>query len=106
MKVGVPRENELGETRAALVPADASRLTKLGVEVEIEPSLGEASGHSDTDYVTAGASLARSRRSLFETAAPPISQLPNSPTSLGLSQDLAFRRWTCSGTSDPVAKTP
>jgi NAD(P) transhydrogenase subunit alpha len=84
MKVGVPRENEPGETRAALVPADASRLTKLGVEVEIEPSLGEASGHSDTDYVTAGASLARSRRSLFEMADVVLRLHPPSLLEVGL----------------------
>jgi NAD(P) transhydrogenase subunit alpha len=61
MRIYFPQEIEPGETRAALVPAAAGKLVKLGVEVEIEPGLGRAMQISDADYEAAGARIRPSR---------------------------------------------
>jgi len=55
LTIAIPRETELGETRNALVPADATKLVQLGARIEVESGLGSESGHADEDYVRAGA---------------------------------------------------
>lgn len=50
-----PGGNAAQETRAALTPATADGLKKLGWEVHFGCGLGMASGHADTAYAAAGA---------------------------------------------------
>ena len=54
----VLRETEPGERRVALVPADLTRLTNLGLEVVVESGAGDAAGHPDSEYELAGAAVA------------------------------------------------
>jgi NAD(P) transhydrogenase subunit alpha len=55
MKVGVAKESEPGETRVAVVPDTARRLTGDGVDVLVERGAGEAAAFVDGAYEDAGA---------------------------------------------------
>ena len=57
MKVGVPKEIAQGERRVALIPDVVSSLAGKGVDVIVEATAGEASGHPDAEYTEAGAEL-------------------------------------------------
>jgi NAD(P) transhydrogenase subunit alpha len=61
MILGVAGESVLGEQRVALTPAVIPILTKLGVEVLIEPGAGTAAGFPDDAYSQQGARLAANR---------------------------------------------
>lgn len=47
------------ETRVALVPADASKLQKLGYEIALESGAGLASGYTDAEYEKAGVRIVK-----------------------------------------------
>ena len=49
MQIGVPKETWPGEVRCALVPANASKLIKLGFSISMESGAGAASA-SDSKY--------------------------------------------------------
>ena len=68
MKISVPRETHLGETRAPLTPDSAAKLLKLGAQLEVEAGLGQAAGHADEAYVKAGATIATDRQALLSSA--------------------------------------
>lgn len=68
MQIGVPKETWPGEVRAAMVPANASKLIKQGFIVEVQSGVGDASGYSDADYVNAGASVSEDRSALLAGA--------------------------------------
>jgi NAD(P) transhydrogenase subunit alpha len=68
MQIGVPKETWPGEARAAMVPANASKLIKQGFTVEVQSGVGDASGYSDADYVNAGASVIEDRSALLAGA--------------------------------------
>ena len=57
MKVGVPKETEVGERRVALVPDSVRRLVEASVEVLVEQGAGEAASFLDESYSEAGARL-------------------------------------------------
>jgi proton-translocating NAD(P)+ transhydrogenase subunit alpha len=57
MRIAVPREQQQGEARVALVPESVKKLVAAGVEVGIETNAGARAGFLDTDYQTAGASI-------------------------------------------------
>ena len=56
MRIGVPKESRPGERLVAATPATVSQLVKLGYEVVVQQSAGEAAGFPDAAYVDAGAS--------------------------------------------------
>ena len=58
MQIGVPKETWPGEVRCALVPANASKLIKLGFSISMESGAGAASGFSDALFTDAGVTLA------------------------------------------------
>ena len=60
MKVAVLKETRPGEHRVALVIQGVQQLVKAGLEVVVEGGAGAASGISDEDYRSAGASIASS----------------------------------------------
>ena len=64
MVIGVPRELQPGEQRAALIPASIQKLVRAGAQVVIESGLGLGAGHSDEDYATAGAHVTHDRAAL------------------------------------------
>lgn len=55
--VFVPKEIAPGETRVAATPETVKRMTKLGLEVTIEPGAGAGSCFSDQEYTEAGATI-------------------------------------------------
>lgn len=57
MYLFVPAETTPGETRAALTPASAAGLVKLGLKVHAEPGLGRAAHYPDQAYRDAGVVL-------------------------------------------------
>ncbi|MFI2566544.1 NAD(P) transhydrogenase subunit alpha [Paenarthrobacter sp. NPDC018779] len=57
MKAGIARETLDGERRVAATPETVKQLVALGLAVEVESGAGVASGHSDDDYRSAGATL-------------------------------------------------
>ncbi len=82
MKIFFPRETHDGEARAALTPAIAGQLVKLGAAIEIEAGLGQHIRATDADYQKAGALLAASRAAGLASAdmvvrirKPPVEEL-------------------------------
>jgi len=57
MRIAVPREQQQGEARVALVPESVKKLVAAGVEVGIESGAGARAGFLDADYEAAGASI-------------------------------------------------
>src|SRR5579864_4314930 len=68
MRVGVPREVKADEYRVGMMPVGAEALTKAGHEVMVESGAGIASGFSDDDYRTAGATIVPDAAAVFEKA--------------------------------------
>lgn len=68
MKIAIPKETHPGERRVSMIAANVRKLVELGAEVEVESGLGLSINHSDQDYVDAGASVRRDRRSLLSSA--------------------------------------
>jgi len=57
MKVGVPREVAINETRVAMTPEVVAKLCAKGFEVQVEKNAGDQACYSDVDYQKAGANL-------------------------------------------------
>jgi H+-translocating NAD(P) transhydrogenase subunit alpha len=57
MRIAVPREQQQGEARVALVPESVKKLVAAGAEVGIETGAGVHAGFPDADYQAAGASV-------------------------------------------------
>src|SRR5690554_1018668 len=66
--IGVPKETCPGETRVALVPANAAALVKKGHQLLIEREAGLAAGYTDAAYQEAGATLVERARVFAEAA--------------------------------------
>lgn len=64
----VPAETTPHEPRAALTPATAQALTKLGLRVHAPPGLGRSSHYSDADYAAAGVTLTSDHDALLASA--------------------------------------
>lgn len=58
MKIGVAKAAGAGETRVAMTPGVAKRLTKQGIEVVVEPGAGLGASSSDASYTDVGATIA------------------------------------------------
>jgi NAD(P) transhydrogenase subunit alpha len=59
VRVGIARERRTGERRVAATPETVVQLAGLGLGVVVEEGAGVASGHSDSAYADAGASVVR-----------------------------------------------
>ena len=57
MIVGIPKETDPGEKRAAVVPADVKKFVRLGATINVEAGLGEKAGFSDEEYREAGSTV-------------------------------------------------
>lgn len=66
MRVGVAKETFPGEKRVAITPASIPVLKKLGLEVEVQTGAGLAAGYEDASYADKGATIAPSRRNIFD----------------------------------------
>ena len=68
MKVGVPKEIKIQESRVGLTPASVRELVHQGHEVIVETMAGHAIGLDDQEYEAAGAEIAQNAASVFATA--------------------------------------
>ena len=68
MNVGILKETSSGETRVALVPALLETLKEKGYETLVESGAGLASGHEDSDYRDAGATILPDAASVYSKA--------------------------------------
>ena len=68
MIVFAPRETDPRETRAALTPDTAKKLTGLGFEVRVESGIGASCDHPDAQYKEAGATVVDARDSALGEA--------------------------------------
>jgi NAD(P) transhydrogenase subunit alpha len=57
LRIGVPRETRVRETRVAATPATVGKLIALGYDVVVETGAGAAASFPDEAYVDAGARL-------------------------------------------------
>jgi NAD(P) transhydrogenase subunit alpha len=62
MKIFVPRENDIDETRVPLLPADCGKLVKLGADIEVEAGLGRTIDIPDEEYKETGAKVSDNRK--------------------------------------------
>lgn len=67
MQLGVPKETAPNETRIALLPASAQKLTQKGLSVCVEKGLGAHLNITDEQYTKAGASISE-RAALFSSS--------------------------------------
>jgi H+-translocating NAD(P) transhydrogenase subunit alpha len=58
VKIAVLRETAPGETRCSAIPETVKKFIALGAEVAVEKGAGESASFSDSDFETAGATVA------------------------------------------------
>ncbi len=68
MKVGVPKEIKVKESRVGLVPGGVRQLIQDGHDVFVQKSAGLGVGITDQDYVNAGATILETPAEIFEKA--------------------------------------
>jgi NAD(P) transhydrogenase subunit alpha len=68
MKIFVPKEKDINETRVPLLPADCRKLTELGAEAEVETGLGRSINIPDQAYQEAGAKVSDERKASLSGA--------------------------------------
>ncbi len=68
MKIGVPKEIKIGETRVSMTPSLCRRCVALGAEVLVEKSAGTVAGFTDAEYREAGAVVAGSAARIWASA--------------------------------------
>jgi NAD(P) transhydrogenase subunit alpha len=66
--VGIPKEIYPNERRVAATPDTVQKMRKLGLEVLVEAGAGDESSHADSEYVSAGATIAETADALWTTA--------------------------------------
>jgi proton-translocating NAD(P)+ transhydrogenase subunit alpha len=83
MIVGVPKETAALERRVSVVPESVSKLG-AGVSVVVEKGAGENAGFPDSDYTSAGASIASDQKSLYGQADILLKVAPMTPDEASL----------------------
>src|SRR6185295_9330587 len=68
MKIGVPREIKIGETRVSMTPSLCRRCVSLGATVLVQKSAGLTAGFTDAEYRAAGATLVAEAAKVWRTA--------------------------------------
>jgi alanine dehydrogenase len=68
MKIGVPKEIKIGETRVSMTPSLCRRCVSLGARVIVQKSAGISAGFTDAEYKAAGAVLAADAKSVWKSA--------------------------------------
>jgi len=68
MKIGVPKEIKIGETRVSMTPSLCRRCVSLGAKVIIQKSAGDSAGFTDAEYRSAGASLVSDAAAVWKAA--------------------------------------
>ena len=65
LKVGIPKEDQLIESRVPLTPEAVEILTENGHEIILERDAGKASNYPDTDYSERGGLISNNRKEVF-----------------------------------------
>ena len=68
MKIGVPKEIKIGETRVAMTPNLCRRCVGLGAEVFVERGAGARAGFTDLEYRKAGAHILNAATKVWSSA--------------------------------------
>jgi alanine dehydrogenase len=68
MRIGVPKEIKIGETRVSMTPSLCRRCVALGAEVLVQESAGISAGFTDAEYRAAGAQLVRDAADVWSSA--------------------------------------
>ena len=68
MIVGVPRESFPGERRVSIIPSFVDRVQKLELDIIVEKGAGTDAGFTDGAYEEKGATIAASRKEVFDAA--------------------------------------
>lgn len=68
MLIGVPKEIKNHEYRVGMTPAGVYELVRHGHQILVETNAGLAIGYGDDDYISAGATIARSAEEVFASA--------------------------------------
>ena len=68
MLVGVPKEIKNNENRVAMTPAGVHELVTRGHQVTVQVGAGVGSGFGDSEYLSAGAQLAKDAASVWASA--------------------------------------
>ena len=68
MLIGVPKEIKNHEYRVGMTPAGVYELVRHGHRILVETNAGLAIGYGDEDYISAGATIARSAEEVFASA--------------------------------------
>jgi alanine dehydrogenase len=84
MRVGVPKEIKPDEYRVAMMPVGVELLVKAGHSVVIETQAGVASGFTDADYQTVGASIVPGPADVFSGADLIVKVKEPQPSEYGL----------------------
>jgi alanine dehydrogenase len=68
MKIGVPKEVKIHEYRVGLVPAGVRELVDSGHQVLVQSGAGAGIGFDDSDYQSAGATIAQRAEDIFASS--------------------------------------
>jgi alanine dehydrogenase len=68
MKIGVPKEIKIGETRVSMTPSLCRRCVSLGAKVLFQKSAGLSAGFTDAEYRAAGATLVAEAAGVWKSA--------------------------------------
>ena len=68
MRVAIPAEISNAETRVAATPETVKKLISLGAQVTVQTGAGKASGLTDADFESAGATIAADAAATFADA--------------------------------------
>lgn len=79
MDIGIPREIRTHERRVSLTPSGVKTLVQQGHRVWLETGAGAEAGHLDTEYESAGATIAFARSEVFRRADLIVSVQPPEP---------------------------
>lgn len=84
MKVGIPAEIQVEESRIAATPKTTQRLIKQGFEVYIEKNAGQKANFSDDDFIQSGAAIIDSPEELYKNSDIVLKVLAPSPEEIEL----------------------
>ena len=68
MKIGVPKEIKIGETRVSMTPSLCRRCVSLGATVIVQKSAGISAGFVDEEYRAAGAQVVAQAEKVWKAA--------------------------------------
>ncbi len=68
MKISIPKENRIGETRVAASPEVVKKFVSMGFDVTIQSDAGLESGFTDEIFKSVGASISSDTKSTLANA--------------------------------------